>query len=91
MIALKNWFKASTILLITGGATVLLDAMYAIQLDAYVGYGKIPFFGYYPNPSLFIFLLSVFALVLAYFAFLMGAKPVLNRELLGKKRLLRLN
>jgi hypothetical protein len=34
---------------------------------------------------LIIVLLSAFVFVLAYFAFLMGAKPVLDREITGQK------
>ena len=40
----------------------------------------------YPNASLGILLLVVIIFVLAYFAFLMEAKPVLDREILGKKQ-----
>ncbi len=81
---MRKWFKACIILSITGSVTLLIDLFCANQIDAYFGYGRIPFFGYYPNVSLFLLLMIGVIFVLAYFSFLMGAKPVLDRELLGK-------
>jgi len=83
--AMRNWFKACISLIVIAVIVFFLDAFYNIQIDAYFGYGKIPFFGYYPSVSLFILLIVIIILALAYLAFLMGAKPVLDRELFEKK------
>ena len=87
---MRKWFKACILLTILGIITLLIDIAYGYQIDNYFGnyfgYHTISIFGTYPNASLGILLLVVIIFVLAYFAFLMEAKPVLDREILGKKQ-----
>ncbi len=82
---MRKWFKASIIFAVVGSVTLLLDAHYWVELESASGYWKVQFLGYYPTVPHFIGLFAVILLALAYPAFLMGAKPVLDREILGKK------
>jgi hypothetical protein len=82
---LRRWFKASISLLVSSIVVFFIDVIYAIEIDTYFGYGRISIFNSYPNVSLLILFTVGIIFVLAYFAFLAGAKPVLERELLGKK------
>ena len=83
---MRRWFKASISLVVISIAVFFIDVIYAIEIDSYFGYGRVPIFNSYPNISLIILVTVGLFFVLAYFAFLMGAKPVLERELLGKKQ-----
>ena len=78
---MRRWFKIWLSLTVIAAVTFLLDAMYAIQIDTYFGYGKIPFFGYYPNLSLIIVLIVLIMLTVAYVAFFLGAKPEIDNWL----------
>ncbi len=85
---MRKWFKACIILTVLGIVTLLVDFVYSYQIDNLVGYyfsNRISIFGYHPFASLLILFFTVIIFALAYFSFLLGAKPVLDRELLGKK------
>jgi len=82
---MRKWFKASIILMLTGIIVFLIDLVFYSQIDRYFGYGRVSIFDTYPNVSLIILLIVVIVVVLACFSFFMGAKPVLDRELFGKK------
>jgi hypothetical protein len=82
---LRRWFKTSISLLVISIVVFFIDVIYAIEIDSYFGYGRVPIFNSYPNVSLIILFTAGIIFVSAYFAFLMGAKPVLEIELLGKK------
>jgi hypothetical protein len=83
---LRRWFKASISLVVISIVAFFIDVIYAIEIDSYFGYGRVPISNSYPSVSLIILFSVGIIFVLAYFAFLMGAKPVLERELLGKKQ-----
>lgn len=86
---MRKWFKACITLIGAGVIVLLMDISFGHQIDQltgkFFGYHTISVFGQYPNASLAILLLTGGIFVLAYFSFLMGAKPVLDKELFGKK------
>ncbi len=76
---MNKWFKLSVSLVLIGIATITLDLIYNYQINYFFNQFRIYWVG------LAILFAGCLIIVLAYFAFLMGAKPVLDKELLGKE------
>ncbi len=82
---MNKWFKVCIILTVVGSLVLLLDLHYWFEIESSSNYWKVNFLGYHPTLPHFIALFAIILLLLIYPSFLMEAKPVLNRELLGKK------
>lgn len=75
---MNKWFKRSVLLAAVGTLIIVIDVFFGYQINNLFSEYKIHWVGL---AILFIGVLIIISSILAWF---MGAKPVLDKELLGK-------